>query len=93
MVYLINFMVPEIGESFYRMKTAKEIWDTVFSTFSRRGNYAQEFKLLRSIDHSKQGDMTVTKYFQFFTTSWDRVDHLKPISLCVLLMLRNITSY
>ena len=66
MAWLINSMVPEIGESFYRMKIAEEIWDTVSSTFSRRGNNAQEFELLRSIDRSKQGDMTVTKNHQKF---------------------------
>ena len=74
--WLINSMVPEIGESFYRIKTAKAIWDTVDSTFSRRGNYAQEFELIRSIDRSKQGDMTVTQYYTSLTTSWDRLDHL-----------------
>ena len=57
MSQLINSMVPEISESFYRMKTAKAIWDTVASTFSRRGNYAQEFELIRSIDHSEHIQM------------------------------------
>ena len=56
MSWLINSMVPELGESFYRMKTAKAIWDTVASTFSRRGNYAQEFELICSIDRSEQGE-------------------------------------
>ena len=77
MSWLINSMVPEIGESFYRLKTAKAIWDTVASTFSRRGNYAQEFELIRSIDHSEQGDMTITQYYTFLATSWDRLDHLQ----------------
>ena len=62
MAWLINSMVPEIGEGFYRMKTARDIWDTVASTFSRKRNAAQEFELLRSIDRSEQGDRTVTQY-------------------------------
>ena len=70
-------MVPEIGEGFYRMKTVKAIRDTVASTFSRRGNYTQEFELIRSIDRSEQGDMTFTQYYTSFTTSWDWLDHLQ----------------
>ena len=43
MAWLINSMDLEIGEGFYRLKTARDIWDTVSSTFSRKGNTAQEF--------------------------------------------------
>ena len=37
MAWLINSMKPEIGEGFYWMKTAHDIWDTVAPTFSRKG--------------------------------------------------------
>ena len=75
MAWLIISMVPQIGENFHRMKTAKDIWDTVASTYAQKGNYTQE--LTHSIDRSQQGDTTVTKQFAFLTINWDRVDHFQ----------------
>ena len=37
MAWLINSMVPEIGEGFYQLKTARDIWDTVSSPSLGRG--------------------------------------------------------
>ena len=71
MALLINSIMPEIGESYHGMKTTQDTWDLVASTYSRKGNYAQEFESTRSIDSSKQGNMIVTQYFTFLTTSWN----------------------
>ena len=65
------------------MNTAKDIWDTVAHTYSRKGNYAQEFELSRVIDSSEQGSMTVIQYYTFLTSQWKHVDHLQDYySVC-----------
>ena len=77
MTWLIHSMIPKIGEGFLGMKIARDIWMTVASTYSRKGNYAQEFELMRLIDRSEQCSMTVIQCFSFPTTHWQRVDHLQ----------------
>ena len=37
MVWIINSMIPEIGERYLGMQTARDIWVSVASTYSQRG--------------------------------------------------------
>ena len=49
MTWLCHSMIPEIGEGFLDMATAKDIWETMASTYARKGNSAQIFELRRLI--------------------------------------------
>ena len=44
-------MIPEIGEGFLNLNTAKDIRDIVFETYSRRGNITHVYDMQRSVDH------------------------------------------
>ncbi|XP_057493174.1 uncharacterized protein LOC130778669 [Actinidia eriantha] len=76
MSWLIHSMIPEIGEGFLSLDTAKDIWDTVSETYSRRGNIAQVYDLQRRVDSLDQGEMTSLQYYSALTTLWQRLDHL-----------------
>ena len=58
MNWLIYSMIPEIGEEFLGLTTAKEIWDTVANTYSKRGNIAQVYDFQQSVDHLLQGELS-----------------------------------
>ena len=51
MSWLLHSMISEIGEGFLSLDTAKDIWDTVSKTYSKRGNIAQVYDLQRRVDH------------------------------------------
>ena len=42
---LLHSMISEIGEGFMSLDTAKDVWDTVFEIYSRRGYIAQVYDL------------------------------------------------
>ncbi|KAF5950988.1 hypothetical protein HYC85_012981 [Camellia sinensis] len=64
------------------METARDVWEAVAATYSRKGNFLQTFELRRSIERSVQGEQTVLQYFTFLNNGWKRLDHLqdyKPV--------------
>ena len=69
-------MIPEIGEGFLSLDTAKVFWDTVFETYSRRDNIAQVYDMQQSVDCLEQAEMTSLQYYSALTTLWQRLDHL-----------------
>ena len=58
------------------MKTAKDVWESVTTTYARKGNEAQVFELTRFISRSQQGEKSILQYFTFLTNNWKRLDHL-----------------
>ena len=45
MSWLRHSMILEIGEGFLFLDIAKDVWDTVFEIYPRRGNIAQVYDL------------------------------------------------
>ena len=45
MSWMLHSIILEIGEDFPSLDTAKDVWDTVFETYSRQGNIAQVYDL------------------------------------------------
>ena len=56
MSWLTHLMEPDIVETFFEMATAKDIWDTLVETYSRKGNVAQIYVLRRLIESEIKGD-------------------------------------
>ena len=63
MSWLINSMTNEIGLDFLYYATAKEIWDAVKETYSDNENTSQLIEIKGLIHDLRQGDLTVTQYF------------------------------
>ena len=70
MSWLINSMTNEIGENFLLYGTAKEIWDAVRETYSSSENTLELFEIEAALHDLRQGDLTVTQYFNTLTRHW-----------------------
>ena len=63
MSWLLHSMILEIGEGFLSLDTTKDVWDTIFETYARRGNLAQVYDLQRSVNRLDQAELTSLQYY------------------------------
>ena len=68
-------MVPSIGEGYLHLTTAKDIWDALADTYSRKGNMTQISDLKRIIERQTQDEKTVLQYFTSLTGLWQTFDY------------------
>jgi len=76
MSWLVHSMEPELADFFLSMETARDIWETLAETYSRKGNIAQVYELRRSVEAETQGDRPVIQYYTSVCSLWKRIDHL-----------------
>ena len=74
MSWLINSMTNEIGENFLLYGIAKEIWDTAKETYSSFDNSSELFVVESILHDLRQGDLSVTQYFNALTRNWQQLD-------------------
>ncbi|RVW35272.1 Retrovirus-related Pol polyprotein from transposon TNT 1-94 [Vitis vinifera] len=72
MSWLINSMTNGIGENFMYYGTAKEIWDAARETYSNIDNTSANFEIKSILQDLRQGDSTVTEYFNILTRKESR---------------------
>jgi hypothetical protein len=63
MSWLINSITNKIGENFLLYETTKEIWDAARETYSSSENTSELFKIKATLRDLRQGDLSVTQYF------------------------------
>ncbi|XP_034706095.1 uncharacterized protein LOC117929791 [Vitis riparia] len=74
MSWLVNSMTPDIGENFLSFDTAKEIWDIAKETFSNKENTSEIIQIEGILHDLRQGNLTVTEYFNTLTRLWRQLD-------------------
>ncbi|RVW39091.1 Retrovirus-related Pol polyprotein from transposon TNT 1-94 [Vitis vinifera] len=74
MSWLINSMTNGIGENFMYYGTAKEIWDAARETYSNIDNTSATFEIKSILQDLRQGDSTVTEYFNILARYWQQLD-------------------
>ncbi|RVW64351.1 Retrovirus-related Pol polyprotein from transposon TNT 1-94 [Vitis vinifera] len=74
MSWLINSMTNDIGENFMYYGTAKEIWDAARETYSNIDNTSAIFEIKSILQDLRQGDSTVTEYFNILKRYWQQLD-------------------
>ncbi|RVW59644.1 Retrovirus-related Pol polyprotein from transposon RE1 [Vitis vinifera] len=74
MSWLINSMTNDIGENFMYYGTTKEIWDAARETYSNIDNTSAIFEIKSILQDLRQGDSTVTEYFNILTRYWQQLD-------------------
>ncbi|XP_034696491.1 uncharacterized protein LOC117929247 [Vitis riparia] len=74
MSWLVNSMTPDIGENFLSFDTAKEIWDIAKETFSDKENTSEIIQIEGILHDLRQGNLTVTEYFNTLTRLWRQLD-------------------
>ncbi|KAL5552266.1 hypothetical protein UlMin_002442 [Ulmus minor] len=72
--WLVNPMESDIGQNHMFLPTVKAVWDSVSATFSDLGNSAQVYEVKTKIRDTKQGDMTVTKFYNRLQSLWQELD-------------------
>ncbi|KAL4562842.1 hypothetical protein LXL04_026873 [Taraxacum kok-saghyz] len=80
MSWLLNTMIPEIGEQFMFYKTASEIWEAARDTFSNQENTSPLFEIKGILHNLRQGDLTVTSYFTSLNRYWQQLDVLDTLT-------------
>ena len=74
MSWLINSMTNDIGENFLLYGIANEIWDAARDTYSSSDNMAELFGIESILHDLRQGDCTVTQYYNNLTRHWQQLD-------------------
>lgn len=72
--WLLNSMDASIAKLHMFMKTAKEVWDSVWETYSDLENSSQIFELKTKLWQSKQGSRDVTSYYNEMVSLWQELD-------------------
>ncbi|KAL4560354.1 hypothetical protein LXL04_032504 [Taraxacum kok-saghyz] len=80
MSWLLNTMIPKIGEQFMFYKTASEIWEAARDTFSNQENTSALFEIKGILHNLRQGDLTVTSYFTSLNRYWQQLDVLDTLT-------------
>ncbi|KAL9441801.1 hypothetical protein AB3S75_020326 [Citrus x aurantiifolia] len=74
MTWLVNSMEEDISSNYMCYPTAKELWDNVSQMYSDLGNQSQVFELTLRLGEIRQGDDSVTKYFNSLKRLWQDLD-------------------
>ncbi|XP_073272345.1 uncharacterized protein [Primulina huaijiensis] len=74
MTWLVNSMEEEIGTNYMCFPTAYELWENINQMYSDLGNQSQIFELTLKLGELRQGEETVTKYFNSLKRIWQDLD-------------------
>jgi Retrotransposon gag protein len=75
---LTNVMDDAILPQFILYESAKEIWDAASFMYSQKENKAQAFELQTRAWNLRQGDLSVTDYYNEFSKIWQQIDFVMP---------------
>ncbi|RVX00253.1 hypothetical protein CK203_026625 [Vitis vinifera] len=67
-------MTNDIGENFLLYGTTKEIWDAAKETYSNNENTSELFEVESVLHDFRQGELTVTQYFNTLNRYWQQLD-------------------
>ena len=71
---LINSMEPQIDKPLLSAATAKDLWDTTQTLYSKRQNASRLYTLRKQVHNCKQGTLNVTTYFNKLSLLWKEMD-------------------
>lgn len=74
MTWLVNSMEEDISSNYMCYHTAKELWDNVNQMYSDLGNQSQVYELTLKLEEIRQGEDTVTRYFNSLKRLWQDLD-------------------
>ncbi|XP_073041799.1 uncharacterized protein [Primulina eburnea] len=74
MTWLVNSMEEEIGANYMCFPTAYELWENINKIYFDLGNQSQIFELTLKLCELRQGEETVTKYFNSLKRIWQDLD-------------------
>jgi len=63
------------------LSTAREVWEIVYQTYSKPKDASVIFDVKTKINASKQGQLTVTKYYNLMLGLWLELDQYQAIKM------------
>jgi len=81
MAWLWNAMELEISDTCMFLSTAKEIWETVQQTYSKKNDSAQIYEIKVKLMAIKQGNLSVTEYMNLLKNLWQEMDHYRSLPM------------
>ena len=80
MSWLINSMNNDIGENFLLYRTAREIWEATKEAYSNNENTSELFEIESILHDLRQGELSVTQYFNTLTRHWLQLDMFEELN-------------
>ncbi|KAI6670519.1 hypothetical protein NL676_005404 [Syzygium grande] len=72
-------LVTLLGENFMYYQIAKEIWDALHETYSNKDNTLAIFEIKGILHDLRQGESSVTDYFNQLMRHWQQLDMLEDM--------------
>ena len=77
MSWLINSMNNDIGVNFLLYEIVKDIWDAAKEIYSNKDNTSALFEIESNLHDLRQGEFSVTHYYNTLTRYWQQLDMFK----------------
>ncbi|GMJ09462.1 hypothetical protein HRI_004615400 [Hibiscus trionum] len=74
MTLLVNSIEEDIGSNYMCYHTTMDLWDNVNQMYSDLGNQYQVYELALKLEEIRQGEDSVTKYFNSLKRLWQDLD-------------------
>ena len=81
MSWLWNSMQPEISRTCMFLSRAKEIWESVYHTYSKVRDATQMFELKTRIHSTKQSILSITEYCNVIKSLWLGLDQYQNLRM------------
>ncbi|KAI4350951.1 hypothetical protein L6164_005353 [Bauhinia variegata] len=81
MTWLLNSMQLDISQNFMFLETSKQIWEMVKKTYSKAQDVAVVYELKTRIANTKQGNLSVTEYYNLLTNLWQEMDMYRKLKV------------
>lgn len=72
---------PHIAQNTIYLDSAFDLWEDFCERFTK-GNHFYFYDLLRDLHSVKQGDRTLSKYFDDLKILWEELEDLRPTPSC-----------
>jgi hypothetical protein len=79
--WLLASMSPTVSKRVEAMRTASQIWQTLSSIYSRRGNVVVMMEIQNKADVVKQAGRPVEQYASELQYLWGELDHYAPLQM------------
>ncbi|XP_034930686.2 uncharacterized protein [Populus alba] len=76
--WLINSMDPSLVGNFIRFPTAKQVWESIATTYFDGNDKSQVYDLKRRVTRMKQNGESIEGYYNCLQGLWREIDYRRP---------------
>ena len=76
--WLINSMEPSLVGNFIRFSTAKQVWDSIATTYFNGSDSSRVYDLRRRVSRMRQIGGSIEKYYNDLQGLWHEIDFRRP---------------